>query len=259
MKNYFNLLNILTQSHSHTLSGFRYPQKIQSIHKSRQKPSVWHSQSQVCLPAALGLPASMLELWGHRNAGGEVLMMSSYRNYKSFNLYFDWGWGRTKCIWLLQENPVKQVRFTTLTSAKIVSEDKLKKGRREDENSFKIEEDSEEEYRITTANHREPRNKMSLIKKKNPKPSWIRKQLFVKKKFYEVGWGMSKQLGIQGLDFRQLNSIEHQWERGELTHTARGFKPQPLTRVTTGLPPTPAAMDEGGWDGGSCIFAYTSN
>lgn len=70
---------------------------------------------------------------------------------------------------------------------------------------------------------------------------------------------MSKQLGIQGLDFRQLNSIQCQWEREELTHTPRGFKPQPLTRVTTGLPPTPIAMDEGSWGGGSCIFVYTSN
>lgn len=62
-----------------------------------------------------------------------------------------------------------KVQYTNLSKNYLLSEDELKKGRREDENSFKIEEDSEEEYRITTANHREPRNKMSLKKKKTNK------------------------------------------------------------------------------------------
>lgn len=78
MKSVFNLPNILTQSHSHTWAGFHYPQKTPSSHKSRQQPSdcgiprVRYAFQQLwaCLLV-------MRELWGHSQAGGEVLMLSS--------------------------------------------------------------------------------------------------------------------------------------------------------------------------------------
>ena len=73
MKSVFNLLNILTQSHSHTLAGFHYPQKTQRIHKSRQQPSVWHTQSQVCLPADLGLPAGDARALGSQEGWGRSI------------------------------------------------------------------------------------------------------------------------------------------------------------------------------------------
>jgi len=98
MKSVFDLLDLLTQSHSTHFGRLSLPSK-NSKHPQIQTAAISVAHPEPGMPSSsYGLACWWCQSFGVAGRLGEKYSCCLPGNYKRFHLDFDWGWGRTKCI-----------------------------------------------------------------------------------------------------------------------------------------------------------------